>query len=99
MNDSSRNAGELVLGDHHGVDDLVGCQHLPELLPVDSSPEVAAVFEQQIAGAFINRLVLFWGFSILAVSDRADHTAYGGHDVKQVKDDTGPVGSFLTVLM
>jgi len=68
-------------------------------LAVGSAPEVTPVFEQQIPGAFINRFVLFAGFSILAVSHPVDDTAKGGHDVEQVKDDFGCRQFFLTALM
>ena len=64
-----------------------------------SASHVAAVFQQQILGSLVDRLVLFLGLAILAVSHRVDHTAKGGHDVEQIEDDLGCRQFFLTALM
>ncbi len=64
-----------------------------------SAPQVAAVFQQQILGALVERLVLFLGLAMLAVSHRIDHAVEGRHDVEQIEDDPGGRQFFLTALM
>lgn len=64
-----------------------------------SAPHVAAVFEQQILGSPVDRLVLFAGLAILAVSHRVDHAVEGRHDVEQIEDDPGGRQFFLTALI
>ena len=61
--------------------------------------QIATIFQQQVACAFKNGLIVLGGLAVLNVAYFVDDPAKRGYDVKQIKDDFGLRQFFLTALI